>query len=457
MKNKFYLTIFLAILVVFTMTGLSCGLTAPTGEGKDELEPITLEYWRVWDSPQDFSEILASYKARRSHINVKIKQFTYEQYEEAIRDAYAEDRAPDIISLHNTWLKKYKEKEFIAPMPETIIMPEVMVTGPSWYRRTRIENKKRLTLSLQSLQEDFVDVVKKDVLFSNQIYGLPLAVDTLILFYNKDILNNEGIAQPPKTWSEFYNQVKEIVKEDRLGNILLAGAAIGRGDNVLRSSDILSLLMMQNGATMADAQGKATFGGNTRGENFSPAEDALRFYTDFASPVKEIYTWNKSMANSLEAFTTSKAAFFFGYPYHLKTIRSKGPGLNLGLAPIPQTGNDQEINYASYWVEAVSKKSSHLDEAWDFLLFATSAQSVQSYLDNTKRTTALRSLIDQQKNDLAIGKVVNQVLTAKSWYHGRNSNAAELFMREMIDLVVDGKTTIRQAINEAVQKINQTI
>lgn len=458
MKKRLYLTLFLTIILSLTLTSTGCSLGIPSTSQKEGAPPVGLEWWRVWDQPSDFSGLLSAYKARRPHISIKIRNFTYEEYEEAIRDAYAEDRAPDIISLHNTWLKKYEDKKFIVPMPASITMPEVIVTGPSFYSRTKIEYKKRPTLSMRALRENFVDLIKKDVLFNkDQIYGLPLSLDTMVMYYNKDILNNEGFARPPQNWNEFLDQVRKIVKEDRFGNIILAGAAIGRGDNVLRSSDIISLLMMQNGTVMTDSGGRAIFNRKAGGDSLSPAQDALRFYTEFASPVKEAYTWNKSMPDSLEAFTTAKAAFFFGYPYHLETIKKKGQNLNFGLTPMPQTGSGEEVNFASYWIETVSKKSEHPEEAWDFLLFASSEAGAKPYLDKTKRTTALRSLIAEQQEDLEIGPIADQVLTAQSWYRGRNANVAETFMQEMIDKVVEGKMSISQAINEAVQKINQTI
>ena len=39
-----------------------------------------------------------------------------------------------------------------------------------------------------------------------------LSVDSLGLYYNKDILGSDGIATPPKTWAEMAVDVQKIKK-----------------------------------------------------------------------------------------------------------------------------------------------------------------------------------------------------------------------------------------------------
>jgi multiple sugar transport system substrate-binding protein len=314
-----------------------------------------------------------------------------------------------------------------------------------------------------------VDQVAKDVVMSYQassdqpaedrIYGLPLFMDDLALFYNRDILNASGFPEPPQTWTEFQQDVKKIAKIDKQGNILQAGAAIGTAKNVERVSDILSLLMMQNGTAMTDDSGNATFANIPPGASLPtpPGEDALGFYTDFASPYKEVYTWNDNMPDSLEAFSSGRAAFFFGYSYHIPQIRNLAPKLNFAIAKVPQIEGNQEVNFANYWVETVSAKTKHPNEAWDFVQFATKAENAQKYLAVAKKPTALRSLLSSQAEDVDLSVFASQVLTAKSWYHGLDETAVETIFSTMIENVVAGTQTLKDAIDLAQGKVNQTM
>lgn len=462
MKSKLF-PLFLLFALLIT-TGPVCKGTPK--EVQEAMKPVNLVYWRVFDDQDSINEIIAAYKLLHPNVSVIYRKFRFEEYEQKLLDAMAEDKGPDIFSIPNTWVREYQTK--ILPMPKSITLPYQKVVG-TVKKETVIELRTTPTMSLRALKNDFVDQVAKDVVLKYQetpespaeerIYALPFYLDTLALFYNRDILNANGIPEPPRTWTEFQQQVKKITKIDKQGNILQAGAALGTAYNVERASDILSLLMMQNGTAMTDEAGNATFAEIPPGSTLPtpPGEDALGFYTDFASPYKEVYTWNASMPNSLESFTTGKAAFFFGYSYHIPQIKNRAPKLNFAVAKMPQIEGGQEVNFANYWVETVSTKTKAPNEAWDFLQFAAKADNVSKYLNKTKKPTALRSLVASQIEDIDLSVFASQVLTAKSWYQGKDAPAAERIFEEIIENVVAGTYTLKEAIGLAQGRVNQTM
>jgi len=101
-------------------------------------------------------------------------------------------------------------------------------------------------------------------------------------------------------------------------------------------------------------------------------------------------------------------------------------------SPLPQIkGNSRNI--ANYYVETVSKKSAHKNEAWDFVQFMTTNEDqVAKYLDSTKKPTALRALIPDQLDNDEIKVFASQLLTAESWYEGSNYDEAEDIMKQLI-------------------------
>lgn len=56
-------------------------------------------------------------------------------------------------------------------------------------------------------------------------YGLPTAVRTMAMFYNKDLLAEAGYDPevPPATFDEVVEATQKIVKRDAAGNLLVAG------------------------------------------------------------------------------------------------------------------------------------------------------------------------------------------------------------------------------------------
>ncbi len=425
------------------------------------LKPITLNYWRAWDSPSDFQEIIDSYRSAHPNISVKIRNFRFEEYEQKILEALAEDQGPDIFSLPSSFIPRYANR--IAPLPE-----EITLTYPikkktlGLKEETFIEKRTTKTFSPETIKTEFAKAVADEVISKdNKIYGLPLSLDTLAIYYNVALLDNAGIPLPASTWAEIQKQTPLLTKQDKEGHIIQSAISLGGSTNVERSFDILSLLMMQNGASMmTPGRSTVTFTDIPVGRKeitTPPGEDALRFYTEFSDPSKSVYTWNGTLPNSLDLFVNGKLAYFIGYAYEQPLIRSRAPKLNFKTIPMIQVDAGNPTNYINYWVETVSKKSTHQDEAWDFIQFAVSSKNVTSYLDKTKNPPALRKLFDQYKDDLSVGVFTEQILTAENWYRGKNPAASELFFKEMIDSVINGTKDVKKALGDAREKIQQTL
>lgn len=439
---------FLAVLMFVVLTGLGCKQTT-TEQAQQAAQPITLEFWRVFDGPDSFSEIINAYNASHPSISINYRRLRFDEYEQELLNAFAEDRGPDIFSVHNTWMQEYQPK--LLAQPDELSIAFTRVTDD--LARERItEIVTRPSLTLRQLREAFADVVYSDVVLdsvdpetgqvSQDIYGLPMALDTMVLYYNKSLLNNAGIPQPPRSWSDFQSQVKDLTRYDSRGDILLSGAAIGTANNINRSPDILALLMMQNGAEMIDDNGSVRFHliPDTQPDRvLAPGLEALNFYTDFASPIKDVYTWNDDFEESLDAFIAGKTAFFFGYAFHKPIIDARAPKLNYEVSEVPQIAGNPQVNIANYWIEGVSRKTEHPNEAWDFIEFAVNPENVTSYLERTQKPTALRSLLPDQENDLDLAPFASQVLTARSWYIGDDAPAMEEIFRDMINDVLDGR------------------
>ncbi|MFA6393582.1 MAG: extracellular solute-binding protein [Patescibacteria group bacterium] len=457
---------FLLIAVFILTSGFGCAFLDP--ETQNAMKPITLKYWRVFDGEDAFNEIIKNYKAIHPYVSIEYRKLRYAEYEKELLEAMAEDKGPDIFSIGNSWVGKYESK--IEPLPEKTTMVYPVEKG-TLKKEIIPELRSAKTISLKEFKDQFVDVAVDDAVvgikdgetgkLKETIMAMPLSVDALAVYYNRDLLNNAGIAVPPAYWNkDFQEAVKKLTKQDINGQVIQSGIALGGGKNIERSGDILSALMLQNGAVMM-SDGRVTFDripAAFAGEKYNPGIEALRFYTDFSNPAKEVYTWNKDMTGSLDMFLSGRLAMMVGYAYHLPTIKSQAPKLKLGIAKLPQIeGSGQTVNFANYWVEVVSKKSGHKDEAWDFIQFAAKAENAKTYLAKTGKPPALRSLIDEMKEDEETGVFADEVLTAKSWYHGKDALAVDEIMAALIDDAATGTDKIENLISQAATKVQQTV
>ena len=402
------------------------GLTAALPGCKEPLgEEVELEFWGVFDDSDIYKPLIADFNAAFPKIKIKYYKKTYQTYEKDLLEAMAGGRGPDIFMMHHTWLPRYEDKIWAAPSE---------------------------LITLRELADNFVDIVYTDFVSDNYITALPLSIDTLALYYNKDIFNTAGLPQPPTTWEEFLTDVEKLTIKDGRDNIIRAGVALGTARNVNRSTDILTLLMLQSGAQMVNQKRtQATF--NQGIEDFYPGQRALEFYTDLANPLKSVYTWNTRMNYSIDAFSEGKAVMMLSYSYQMPFIRAKSPYLNFGIAPMPQIKTStKDVNYANYWGLTVSHNCQNYNQAWQFVVWLTAKENAQKYLELAEKPTARRDLILEQKDDPDLGVFAEQTLTAHSWYQVDNS-AIETILADVIESVVLGAATIREAINKAASDI----
>ncbi|HAZ16732.1 MAG: CUT1 family carbohydrate ABC transporter, TC 3.A.1.1.-, substrate-binding protein [Parcubacteria group bacterium GW2011_GWA2_43_13] len=451
LTQKTTIIIPLLLAVSFLFIGAGC-----TKNQSVKPKRTTLSYWRVFDDSSVMQPIISAYQSLHPSVSISYKKMRIEEYERELLEGFAEDRGPDIFSIPNTSVGKYETK--LVPLPSQIEkIPTAVPQGGN--KEPIIQYQSKKAPDPRILKDTFVPTVFKDVIKNEHIYGLPLFVDTLALFYNRDLLARAGIPEPPRTWGEVQDAVQRLTVIAEDGSFLQSGIAIGTAENVSRSPDVLALLMMQSGITIVDDTGSRVLLSSSQDSTDNLSANALLFYTDFANPTKTVYTWNDTQSDAVTAFSQGKVAMMLGYSYHLPQIRQKNPNINMGVTAIPQITASEMIpvNVANYWIEVVAKKTAHPNIAWDFILFATRQEQAMKYLESTKRPTALRSLIRQQQEDLDLKPFVDGLLVTKSWYKGNDPNRADEALKEAITVTLEGSQPADAAITLAGRKIQETL
>jgi len=461
MKNK----ISISLLAVFAVAGLflflGFGCKGMSKTEQQMAKAVTLEYWTVFDDVDSLRALVAKFNETHPQITVNIRQIREADLYNRLVEALAEDKGPDIISVKNRWLKSYQSK--LAAMPTSIDDTTVVVKKGQFSTETIVNTVPRAMITTLGIDREYVKVVKEDVVVGGSIYGLPMSLDTMAIYYNKDLLDRSGVPEPPKNWDEFQAAVKKINKYDKsTGKILQSGAAFGTGSNIVGADDILYALFRQSGVTFTAKNGQAVFNSVSGGAN--PSFDVLNFYTDYANSTRDTYAWNTEMGGALDQFANGSVGFFFGYSYHYNQIKARAPQLNFGVLPLFQLNPDKPVNVANYWVQTVVGKSKNQNEAWNLVDYLTHSKATKDYLDATGRPTALRAYISVQKEKPELAPFVSDVLIAENWYRGNNYEAAVKAINDMLaNWLLPSPTGQKesdwrqQILNTTVSKINQTL
>ncbi len=454
-------TLFTRGLLLLSLVVLSgCGDPKPTPYS------IKLEVWGVFDDSDVLQSIFSDYRKLNPYVKeIEYRKLSPETYKADLLDAFASGNGPDVFMVRNTWQGAFDDK--VVPAPPALV-------------------------STKQVQDTFVDVVSEDfVTPEGAVLALPLSVDSLALYYNKDLLNAAGITAPPTTWEALLPMVQPLTSIDLYGNISRSAISLGTGDNINRSPDLLLALALQLGGEVDQDTFVAS----------GASRQALAFYNQFSRIDSPYYTWSPREHYSIDAFVEGSLAMTINYSYHYQTFRQKNAKFNFGVAPLPQFQGEQSANFANYWGFAVAKNKAYkpetsgrgaeqatlaadayqearTHEAWQLIHYLTMPHPgnmttlynaltktpkevavpndpAKQYLEKTKKPAARRDLIEAQQGDIALDPFVRGNLIAKTWQPGSDVEAAEALLVDTINAVNRGERTPDEALSVFTSRYKQ--
>ncbi|NYD67626.1 ABC transporter substrate-binding protein [Agromyces atrinae] len=105
--------------------------------------------------------------------------------------------------------------------------------------------------------DDFIPAINEPyTVVDGRTYGLPFDGDTHVLFYNTEILERNGITEPPATWDEYLEDVK-IITENEGANGVYGSAVFGQKSPLILGAAFANRLA-GFGGEFVDASGKPT-------------------------------------------------------------------------------------------------------------------------------------------------------------------------------------------------------
>jgi ABC-type glycerol-3-phosphate transport system substrate-binding protein len=421
-KRQLFILAGIGIAILFLVIAIIFGRHRP-GAGAE------LTVWGVFDTQEAYQEIFANFR-RETGISAVYIQKDIATYETDLINALAAGRGPDILMIHNSWLPKHSDK--IVPAPTALVAPHMV-------------------------RELYPNVVADDFVAGDQVWALPLSIDTLALFYNRHLFNQAGIVFPPATWEELVAIAPRLTLTDADGRIEQSAIAMGTTFNINRPSDILAMLMLQVGSSIVDRNDmQAVFNRRIEGAaDRSAGEYALEFYLQFSNPARPAFSWDTHQHYSIDAFSEGTLAMMLSYAFQIPTIRAKGPFVDFGVSMLPQpAGRRDRVDYANYWGFAVSNQSWRQFEAWQLISFMTTRiDSAEIYFRNTGRPPALRVLIQENMNRPVVGVFSQQALTAKSWFQPDPARVESIFW-VMMESTRRRELSPGAAVERAVNQIN---
>jgi multiple sugar transport system substrate-binding protein len=197
------------------------------------------------------------------------------------------------------------------------------------------------------------------------VIGLPVMVDVEMFYYRKDILSAAGV-DVPQTMEELEQVAAKI--DDPSG--VRAYASRGRSAEAVTQ---MSIFLYNFGGDWTNGEGKAAF-------NSEEGVEAFTFYGGMLDDYAPAGAVGNSWQELMPLFQQGKIAMWSDSSGFLSSIVDPAAATpevieNIGFARMP-AGPGGEYNSTLPWATAISPFSSHADEAWYFVQWATGADVV---------------------------------------------------------------------------------
>ncbi|OGD98213.1 hypothetical protein A3A49_00040 [Candidatus Curtissbacteria bacterium RIFCSPLOWO2_01_FULL_38_11b] len=413
----------LPIVVILSLIISGCSLI-----GGQKNQAVTIKYWGLWDSAIVMNQIRQDYKKIKPNVDIIYEKKSPQQYRESLQAQINSTTGPDIFQFHNTWTQMLESE--LAPIPQSII-------------------------SQSQFKDEYYPTIFNDLRNSNKEFvGAPLGIDGLGLYYNEDIFQAAGISQPPSSWQELANTVVKLTVRDTAGNIRTAGIALGSASNVDHFSDILALMILQNG-------------GDLKNPVDARSADALEYYANFARG--DIRVWDETMSPSTVAFTGGSLAMYLAPSWRAAEIKTANPLLKFKIAPVPQLEGGS-VSWASYWAIGVSKKTKYQKEALEFLKYLQEDDTlIKLYSESAKTPGRIigmpypkKSLAQKLASDPLVGAYVSEApfmrsfpMASRTFDNGLNDQIIKAY-EDAVNEVLKG-TPASNALETTAKNIRETL
>ena len=185
-----------------------------------------------------------------------------------------------------------------------------------------------------------------------------------------------------------------------------------------------------------------------------PAESALQFYAEFADPNKNVYSWNRSLPNSHDAFIGGTLGLYFGFASELAGIRARNPNLNFDVAPFPTTravsttAVQGPATFGEMYALGIPKATKNPDGALAVAELLSGSTGGKALVAQLGVAPARRDLISVSPQDAVGSTLYATALAAGAWLDPSPAKSDAVF-QTMVESVTTGRAQVSEAINTA--------
>lgn len=419
------------ILGVFSLSIIAGIAIFAMSKGASGTVSANVVVWGTMSEDTFSNTFSASSLANNKNIKASYVRKDAQDFDSDLVEALAEGNGPDVVILREDLLYKNKNK---------------LVTIP--YK----------TYSERTFKDTFIE--EGEIFLSpSGIVAMPFTVDPIVMYWNRDLFANNQISQPPVYWEQMPGIVNKLTRKDSSGNVFQSALAFGEWTNVTNAKEIISMLLLQAGTPITARSDDAVVSVLDSQFNYPtpPGQSAIDFYTQFSNQTSSMYTWNRSLPNSLNSFLTGNLAIYFGPASELFKILQKNSNLNYDVAIVPQIKDTKKrVVFGRMQALAITKQSKQVAAAFAVINALTESGSLLALEKITSLPPVRRDMLANLPSDAYRSVFYNSALISHSFIDPNPTETSKIF-KEMIESITSGKSRVYEALGRASSELNSEL
>lgn len=323
-------------------------------------------------------------------------------------------------------------------------------------QRHRIQPISYESFPLRDVQDRYVDGAQIFAL-SDGLYGYPIAVDPLMMYWNRDLLTTTGYLDAPATWEEVVNDVfPDMIQRGFDRSVQRSVVAMGEYGNVRNAFGILSALLLQGGSEgVVEAAGgeyRVRLQSSVSGKT-DPLRAAADFYTRFSRPSNALYSWNRAFNEDRRQFVSEELVFYFGYGSEGEVIEQINPNVSFDIAEIPQGATATvRRTYGKFYGLSLLRSTDNPQGAVVVMGDLGSQAKASEIAVRSNMAPAYRAAIAAGSNDIYGRVIFKSAAIAAGWLNPSLEAANDIF-EQMTEDINENRRDVSGAVTDASSRL----
>ena len=358
--------------------------SASTPSSAAPAEKVTIEFFQMKDEGTDYyNDLIAEFE--KQYPNIHVEYTNVPDAETVIMTRMASDQVPDVFT-HFALDPAFREQ-----IKAGYVMD---ITGDP---------------ALANVSDDILKLSEVD----GKAYSVPVSLNMLGVYYNKDLFEQAGIRETPKTIDELYAAC-DTLKAAGIQPFVFPDKDVW---TVRQFCDRASVTMLEDPQglfqSIADGKAKATDSPELR----KMAETIVKLRT-----YGQQDNLGTGQEQAIADFASGKAAMFFSGTFAYPEINKSNPDMNIEMFPYPSFGgaNTDRIGVNVDTAFCISATTKHPEEAKLFMDFCTTKENAQKFADYDGSPSAIKDVAynnevfqNMYKNYVVAGKTIE--IPSNSW------------------------------------------